>query len=127
MSMLIAEPRADINGKIVTRHVKAEVPSQNSLRVMPAPSIPVAEEAPELVELDDVNVMASLRIFDTNSSACENVETYLEDEYGASFSYDEEEGIETITFDDSKSADRFTRDYYSGDLREELREIARDS
>ena len=127
MTTLIAEPRADKNGKIVTRHVKGEFTPQSNLRLVPAPFLPAAEEVTETVETDDFNVMASLRIFDTNSSACENVETYLEDEYGASFEYDIEEGIETVTFDSARGYDRFTADFYGGDLKEELKEIARNS
>jgi len=127
MSMLIAEPRADKNGKIVTRHVKGEFSSQNNLRAVPAPYIPSAEEATDTVELDDFNLMASLGIYDTNSSACENVETYLEEEYGASFEYDLLEGTETITFNSSDHADQFTADFYNGDLKLELKEIALNS
>lgn len=125
--MLIAEPRADKNGKIVTRHIKGDFAHQSTMKSVPAPFLPVAEEVTDTVETDDLNVMSSLRIFDTNSSACENVETYLEDEYGASFEYDLEEGIETVTFDSARGYDRFTADFYGGDLKEELKEIARNS
>lgn len=125
--MLIAEPRADKNGKVVTRHVKGEFFPQNNLRAVPAPHIPAAEKVSETVELDDFNLMASLRIFDTNSSACENVESYLEDEYGASFEYDTSEGTETITFPSSRDADRFVEDFHNGGLKQELKEIALDS
>lgn len=127
MSMLIAEPRADKNGKVVTRHVKGESPVSTSLRAVPAPHIPVSKEVPETVEFDDFNLMYALRIYDTNSSACENVESYLADEYGASFEYDTSEGTETITFESEKSAARFIEDYHNGGLKEELKEIALDS
>jgi hypothetical protein len=127
MSMLIAEPRADKNGKIVVRHVKGEFSPQNNLRAVPAPNISLVQERSDIVEVDDLNLMASLRIFDTNSSACENVETYLEDEYGATFEYDLEEGTETVIFESAKGYDRFSADFYSGELREELKEIARNS
>lgn len=127
MSMLIAEPRADKNGKVVTRHVKGEVSPQTSLRAVPAPHIPTSEETSDIVEFDDFNLMYSLRIYDTNSSACENVESYLEDEYGASFEYDTSEGTETIIFSSSRNADRFVDDFHNGVLRQELKDIALDS
>lgn len=128
MSTLIAEPRADKNGKIVTRHVKGEFSPQNPLRAVPAPHISItSQERSDIVEVDDLNIMASLRIFDTNSSACENVETYLEDEYGATFEYDLEEGLETVIFESAKDYDRFTADFYGGELKAELKEIALNS
>lgn len=125
--MLIAEPRADKNGKVVTRHVKGDSSPKASLRAVPAPHIPAIDEVSETVELDDFNLMAALRIYDTNSSACENVESYLADEYGASFEYDSSEGTEVITFESEKSASRFVEDFHNGGLKQELREIALDS
>ena len=124
MSILIAEPRADKNGKMVTRHVRNEVVASSNMGFVPAPTLTAPEESPEMVEIDDLNVMESLGIYDTNSSACERVESYLADEYGASFEYDEKEGTETIIFESSDDSDRFTADLYSGELRAELKEIA---
>lgn len=37
--MLVPEPRADKNGKLVTRHVRTEVPASTSKRAMPAPEV----------------------------------------------------------------------------------------
>ena len=80
----------------------------------------------ETVEIDDLNLMASLGIYDTSSGACERVESYLGDEYGAAFEYDEEEGGEIVRFDSNEGLDRFNADFYNGDLRSELREVAND-
>ena len=120
--MLIAEPRADKNGKVVTRHVKNGPVSLTNIKSVPAPALP----ASDIAEVDDLNVMSKLGIYDTSSAACERVESYLEDEYGATFEYDLEEGVETVTFQSSREADRFASDFAHGDLRDELKEIAND-
>lgn len=122
MSILIAERRMDKNGRLVTKHIRPQQASPARLSLVPAPT--VAPEVPELVEYDDLNVMATLGVYDYDSSACEKVETYLEDEYGAFFGYNTEDGIETVSFETNDDAERFRADFYEGGLREELREIA---
>lgn len=125
MSTLVAERRLDRNGVLVTRHVRPQSGPSRSLAGLPAPM--VATAAPELVEFDDLNVMVTVGVRDYASGACERVEEYLQDEYGAAFDYDTETGAEIVRFTSADDADRFDSDFHEGSLRDELRGIVQAS
>lgn len=123
MSTLVAELRQDVTGKMVTRHVKTGVASTARNFNAPAPTF-VADPAVETTEIDDANIMEHLGVYDTSSADCERVEEYLDDEFGATFEYDD--GVELITFADSRQAQRFTEALASGELKTDLLEMLED-
>lgn len=123
MSTLVAELRQDVTGKMVTRHVKTGVASTARNFNAPAPTF-VADSASDATEIDDANIMSQLGIYDSSSADCERVEEYLDDEFGATFDY--EDGVELITFSDSRQAQRFTSALSSGELKSDLLEMLED-
>lgn len=120
MSTLVAELRPDVTGKMVTRHVKVGVTPVARNFSAPAPTF-TPDSGSDVAEIDDANIMSQLGIYDTSSADCERVEEYLEDEYGATFNYDD--GVEMITFNDSHEAQRFSDALCSGSLKPELKDM----